>query len=273
MTTTTTADLIVPEVYADLAAEKLAGKVRVLPHALQDDSLTAQPGDRIKFPKWNALGELEDLTEGVPMVPERMTQSDSEAVVKEAGKAVEFTDSADLYGLGSPGDNAREQFAERAARKIDGDLITAAVAPGAFEATLASGTAITWAEVVAGIGEFGDEWEPDEFSGLFIRSTLHTAIMTDDQFLAAHNSALGNDIVRRGLVGVIGGVPVYLTNRLPAEAPAALIKKGSLGCFYKRRPVVETDRDILARTTVVATNVHYAVKRLNDAGVVAFRAA
>ena len=38
--------------------------------------------------------------------------------------------------------------------------------------------------------------------------------------------------------------------------------------MHKRRPVVEQDRDILARTTVVATTMHYAVKRLNDEGVV-----
>jgi hypothetical protein len=45
------------------------------------------------------------------------------------------------------------------------------------------------------------------------------------------------------------------------------MKRGALGLLYKRRPLVESDRDILARSTVVTTTLHYAVKRLNDKGV------
>ena len=43
--------------------------------------------------------------------------------------------------------------------------------------------------------------------------------------------------------------------------------RGALGALYKRRPIVERDRDILKRTNVITTNVHYAVKRLSDRGV------
>lgn len=273
MALTTASNLIVPEVYEDAAQAAFVGAVRVLPHAIQSDTLVGQPGDTVRFPKWGTLGELDDLTEGVAMVPEALSQTDDFATIKEAGKAVEFTDQADLNGLGDPQSEAIRQFGILAARKVDGDLITAATAAGSLTATLASNTAITWAEIVAGIAEFGDEWEPSDFSGLFIRSDLHAAIMVDDQFLNANQLSSGNQVIQRGQVGNIGGVPVYLTNRLAAAAPAALIKKGSLGALYKRRPIVEQDRDILRRTTVVATNVHYAVKRLNDAGVVTFAAA
>ncbi|MFD0805875.1 hypothetical protein ACFQ0K_07245 [Nocardioides caeni] len=40
------------------------------------------------------------------------------------------------------------------------------------------------------------------------------------------------------------------------------MKRNALCLKYKRRPLVEKDRDILGRTTVVTTNVHYAVKRI-----------
>ncbi|GAA4815528.1 hypothetical protein GCM10025786_21460 [Nocardioides caeni] len=49
--------------------------------------------------------------------------------------------------------------------------------------------------------------------------------------------------------------------RLPAKT-SLLMKRNALCLKYKRRPLVEKDRDILGRTTVVTTNVHYAVKRI-----------
>jgi hypothetical protein len=54
----------------------------------------------------------------------------------------------------------------------------------------------------------------------------------------------------------------------PNTYNALMVKRGALGLLYKRRPLVETDRDILARSTVITTNVHYATKRLDDLGIV-----
>lgn len=271
MATTTTANVIVPEVYEDLTQAAFLGQVRVLPAATQSDTLVGVPGDTVHFPKWNTLGELDDLTENVAMTTEALGQSESTATIKEAGKAVEITDSASLNGLGDPQSEAIRQFGILVARKIDSDLITAATAAGGLTAPLAANTAITWGEVVGGIAEFGDEWEPNDFSGLYIRSELFASIMKDDQFLQAYAGNGGNTVIQNGRVGTIGGVPVVLSNRLDAAAPAVLIKNGALGALYKRRPIVEQDRDILKRTTVITTNVHYAVKRLNDKGVVTFK--
>ena len=84
----------------------------------------------------------------------------------------------------------------------------------------------------------------------------------------------------RGQVGKIGSMPVLASDRATAVADvdpgagtvagynALLVKKGALALKYKRRPIVETDRDILKRTNLITTNVHYAVKRVDDRGVV-----
>ncbi|MGW6156273.1 hypothetical protein ACWFRM_24535 [Streptomyces sp. NPDC055144] len=69
-----------------------------------------------------------------------------------------------------------------------------------------------------------------------------------------------------GQIGAVAGLPVIVTNRITA-GKFLLLKNNSMGLLYKRRPIVETDRDILKRTTVVTTNLHYAVKRLDDKGV------
>lgn len=276
MPDTTAANLIVPEVWADLAQARFTGAVRVLTSGAvtTDDTLVGQPGDTINFPKWDTLGDLDDLTEGTAMSTTVMGQRSSEATIKEAGKAVEITDKALLTGLGDPRDEAQRQFGILAARKVDAALIAQAMAdetaqgggtPYSFT-TAAGKTKFTWADaVVPALAKFGDEWEPSEFAGMYLNSAQQAEAMADPQFIDA--SKLGADTaVRTGQVGVIAGVPVFVTNRI-AAGKFLLLKNGSLGALYKRRPIVETDRDILKRTTVITTNVHYAVKRLDDKGV------
>ncbi|MEV5673507.1 phage head protein [Streptomyces sp. NPDC052503] len=276
MADTTAADLIVPEVWADMSQAKFTGAVRVLNSGAvaTDDTLVGQPGDTINFPKWDTLGELDDLAEGVAMGTTVMGQRSSSATIKEAGKAVEITDKALLTGLGDPRDEAQRQFGILAARKVDAALITQAMADETaqggglpYQFTTAAGvTKFTWAgAAVPALAMFGDEWEPSEFAGLFINSAQQAEAMADSQFIDA--SKLGTaTAVRTGQIGIVAGVPVIITNRI-AAGKFLLLKNNSLGALYKRRPIVETDRDILKRTTVITTNVHYAVKRLDDAGV------
>ncbi|MFZ3569274.1 N4-gp56 family major capsid protein [Streptomyces sp. BH034] len=275
MADTTAADLIVPEVWADMSQARFTGAVRVMGSGavLTDDTLVGQPGDSINFPKWGALSELDDLAEGVAMDTEVMGQSSSSATIKEAGKAVEITDKALLTGLGDPRDEAQRQFGILAARKVDAALIAQAQAdesaqgggtPYTFTAP-AGTTALSWPVLVDALAPFGDEFEPSEFAGLFINSAQQADLWNDSQFIDA--SKLGGDTpVRTGQVGQIAGVPVFITNRIAAKT-FMFLKTNSLGALYKRRPIVETDRDILKRTTVITTNVHYAVKRLDDKGV------
>jgi len=264
MTDTTSADVFVPEVYADMQQAAFVGAVKVAGSAavVQDNTLEGNPGDTVTFPKWDAIGELDDLAEGTAMTPVAMGVSSATATIKEAGKAVEITDKANLTGMGSAAQEARRQFGILAARKVDADLITAAQVAGGYTSTT---TTLNWAAMVTAIGKFGDEWEPSDFAGLFIRSEQWGEIAQLDQWVDAAKIG-GATVLRTGQIGVFGGVPTFLTNRL-ASGKSLLLKNNSLGLLYKRRPIIEQDRDILKRTDVITTNLHYAVKRLNDKGV------
>ncbi|MFE7782042.1 phage major capsid protein [Streptomyces nigrescens] len=276
MPDTTAANLIVPEVWADMSQARFTGAVRVMGSGavMTDDTLVGQPGDTINFPKWDTLGELDDLTEGTAMSTTVMGQRSSSATIREAGKAVEITDKALLTGLGDPRDEAQRQFGILAARKVDAALIAQAQADETaqgggtpYSLTTAAGkTKFTWADaMVPALAKFGDEWDPAEFAGIFLNSAQHAEAALDPQFIDA--SKLGADtVVRTGQIGAIAGLPVFITNRV-AAGKFLLLKNNSLGALYKRRPIVETDRDILKRTTVITTNVHFAVKRLDDKGV------
>lgn len=265
-------DFIAPEVFADLAQASFTGKVKVLgsPAVQEDNTLVGQPGETISFPKWGALGELDDLTTGVAMVPVELEQTDSSATIKEAGKAVLINDRDKLTMLGgqNAGENeALRQFGVLAARKVDGDLIVEArTAAGRKTATTAAGvTTFGWTALTTGLALFGDDFEPEDFAGIYINPTQLAELYADERFIDA--SKIGdNSIVRRGVVGTIAGMPVSVSGRL-TEGEYLLMQRNVLGALYKRRPLVEQDRDILKRQDVYTTNVHYAVKAINPAGI------
>jgi N4-gp56 family major capsid protein len=280
MEATGSANVIDPEVWGDMAQAEFTGAVRVLTSGavVYDNTLEGEPGSTVEFGSWDALTDLVDLAETDVLVPEALGTSSHNVTIKEAGKAVSIKDRARLVSLGDPETEARRQFGVLAARKVDGDLITAALADNGANggAPLTVDTAedatFSWDVLVDAIATFGDEWDPQLFAGLFIRSNHMADALRDPQFIEAAKLGNLNQSVTTGTIGQLAGLPVFVTDRLPGPAAgtngsAALIKRNALGALYKRRPLVESDRDILARETVVTTNLHYAVKRMKSSGV------
>lgn len=273
---TTSAQMIVPDVWADMVQGKFKGNLVIGSLAIEDNTLEGKPGDSVNFPKWKALGDAEDLAEGTPMTTEQLgTDPGATATVKEAGKAVEITDRARLVAFGDPYSETQRQLGLLIARKVDKDLTAAAEAAGVITVD-ASTKALSWDVMVSGIERFGDEWDPEGMAGLVIHSIQRAALLRDPLFISADKLG-ANAVIPRGVIGQIGGVNIYVSDRVtvtPGATPtynALLIRRGALGLLYKRRPLVETDRDILARTTVVTTHVHYATHRLDDEGIVVLK--
>ncbi|MEV5527830.1 N4-gp56 family major capsid protein [Streptomyces prunicolor] len=279
MAKTTAAQMIVPDVWADMVQNKFKGKLVIGSMALNDSTLEGKPGDSVNFPKWKGLTEAEDLTEGTPMTPEQLgTDPGNTATIKEAGKAVEITDKARLVAFGDPFAETQRQLGVLIARKIDKDLTAAAEAAGVIMVNAATDP-LSWDVMVDGIAKFGDEWEPENMAGIIIHSLQRASIYKDPNFISADKFGTGA-VIPRGVIGQIGGVNIFVSDRVtttaadgtnPATYNALMVRRGSLGLLYKRRPLVETDRDILARTTVVTTNVHYATHRLDDEGIVVLK--
>lgn len=277
---TTAADLIVPEVWGDAVMTTALTKAVMVGLSTTDDTLVGQPGDTIHFPKFAYIGDADDLTEGVAMDTTALSMTDSEASIKEAGKAIELTDTAVLTALGNPQDNARNQLGLSIARKLDADLRSAAedtsvTSPLSYQ----TGDVFSWAVFTAALATMGDEYDPAELAGIVLHSTQHVALLNDANFLSADKVG-GDAVMRRGFVGNIGSVPVFVSDRATAVTDAAgdssnvaghdvlIIRQGALALSYKRRAIVETDRDILKRTNLITTNVHYAAHRIDDSGII-----
>lgn len=286
MTQTVAADLIVPDVWADIVGPKVLGKTVMLDYVTVDDTLAGQPGNTVIFPKWEYIGDADDLTEGVPIVPVKMGQTDSSATIKEAGKAVELTDNAVLEALGRPDSEAQTQLALAVARKIDQDLRLAAERTETGEdskgnaktwAPLKVGvtsTSLTWRALTRGFALLGDEYDPANVAVIVVHSAQYNDLLNDPLFISADKFGQGATILR-GQIGSIATIPVVMSDRVTKTGTgdttvynALIILKGALALKYKRRPLVEKDRDVLTRTNIVTTNVHYAVKRVDDRGVI-----
>ena len=74
---------------------------------------------------------------------------------------------------------------------------------------------------------------------------------------------VGANRIVSGVYGEILGAQVLRTRRVEKNT-AYLVKKGALKLLLKRDTMVETDRDIVKKTTVVTADKHYGAYLYND---------
>lgn len=286
MAQTVAADLIVPDVWADIVGPKVLDRTVMLDYVTVDDTLVGTPGNTVNFPKWNYIGDAVDLTEGVPIDFRKMSQTDSQATIKEAGTGIELSDNAVLEAIGQPDAQAQTQLALAVARKIDQDLRTAAERTETYEDSKGvaktssplkvgvTSDSLTWKALTRGFALIGDEYDPGNVAVIVVHSAQYSDLLNDPLFVSADKFGAGATILR-GQIGSIGTIPVVMSDRATKTGTGAdtvynalVILKGALALKYKRRPLVEKDRDISTRTNLVTINVHYATKRTDDRGVI-----
>lgn len=283
MTTTVASDLIVPEVWGPMVMNATLERAVMRPFTTEDATLQGEPGDTIGFPSYGYIGDAEDLTENVAIVPTALATDEDSVTIKEAGKGVELTDKAILTAMGSPTDEAVRQLSLSMSRKIDSDVLSAAYATNAGSGSqagdplAASATPmdqLDWKAATLAFAKLGDEWDPAEAAGLIIHSAQQVDLLNDANFIGIDK--FGSDsAILRGQIGRIGNVPIVVSDRIQKSDTGAntvykalLVMRGALILAHKRTAIVEKDRDILKRTNVITTNAHYATKRVNNRGVV-----
>lgn len=256
---TKAADLINPEVLADAISAKLPKAIRFAPYAKIDDTLVGQPGDTITRPKYAYIGPADDLTEGVPMDTAKLSMTTTTVTVKEAGKAVEVTEKAIITNVAGTLAEAENQITLAMADKIEIDyLASLATTLLSFTGTPTSATAILDA-----IDVFGDEDDDDYV--LFIHPKDYTKLVKS---LFTVGGSVQESAITKGVVAELVGVKDIKKTKRLTEGTGYLQKFGAVEIVNKKKINIETDKDILARTTVIAGNAHYTTNLLNDNGVV-----
>lgn len=261
MAQTMLSNLINPQVMADIISAELPKKIKFAPLARIDRTLAGQPGNTITVPKYAYIGDAEDVAEGVAMGTVVLTASSTQATVKKAGKAVEITDESALSGYGDPVGEANAQLLKAIAAKVDNDAVTAL---GNATLSHTAAAVISYDVTVDAIDKFAEE--DDEQKILFIHPLQKGTLRKDPEFIANVPNAYMS-----GVIGELAGCQVVASSKVPVGATTYtnfIVKAGALDIYMKRDVQVETDRDILAKTTVISADEHYTAVLADDSKVV-----
>lgn len=267
MPVTTRSNLVIPEMLADAVAAGWPDRIALFGTgaAVESASLPepARGGDVVKVPLFGSIGEFEDVAEGVALTPASLTMTSETSTVQRAGKAVEMTTWAQMAAMyADPYAEASRQIIEGARRKFDSALVARAGATGAGQIEVDRSTAtISYDAIVDGLQAWGDE---SQNVAAFV---VHSKVAGDLRKIKDSNGLpLFADAQQGGLPSVLG-LPLIISDRAPVitgtpvRYVSLLIKRGALALWYNRVPTIETDRDILADTTILATNVYYVAHR------------
>ena len=262
--TTRMEHMVDPEVMADMISAELEDAIRFTPLARVDRTLVGRPGSTITVPAFKYIGDAEDVAEGEAIGLGLLETITEDFTIKKAGKGVEITDEAVLSGLGDPLGEATRQLSMSIANKVDNDVLDA-LDDASIIHYLGESSAWDIDAVAGAIDKFNDE--DDEPMILILNPTdaseLRKAVAADWE----RASDLGDQIVVRGTYGGVLGAQV-IRSRKVSEGVGYLVKAGALAIYMKRNVEVESDRDILKKTTVITADQHYGAHLYDESKVV-----
>lgn len=258
---TKVAQVLVPEVLANMISHSLQQKLKFTPLAEVDTTLVGQPGDTIKVPKWEYIGPAVDVAEMAEIPTDQLTHSTTQMTIKKAAKGVEISDEALTRGYGDPYGEAVKQLSTAIADKVDSDIMAAA--KGVTKLTAGSGTAKIETAVEAGVLAFNEE-DFDSQTVLLISPKGHVALRASALF---DNTNLKGELLSSGVVGKFLGVDVVLSRRLE-DGEAFLVKKGAFKLVEKRGVLVETERHAKTKSTAIYVDKHYGAYVADDTKIV-----
>lgn len=278
MATTMMKNMIDPEVMGDMVSAKLPAALKISPFAHVDKELSGVPGTTITIPCWKYIGDAVDVAEGEAVPSELLETSKDTETIKKAGKGVEITDEAVLSGLGDPIGQGVVQLTKSIASKIDNDCMDSLQG-----ATLKSGDGtqvISYDGVVDAVDLFDEEDQAPKV--IFIHPKQVTHLRKDEDFKDINKYPLGDGVIMTGVIGQIAGCQVVPSKKVPKKSnkyicpivklvtpnPETEEETPALTIFLKRDVIVESDRDIEHKKTLINADEHYVTALTNDSKVV-----
>lgn len=270
------ATMVNPEVMADMVSAKLPKLIKFTPLAYVETALQGQPGNTLTVPAWEYAGDATEVGEGQAISPDQLTTKKTTMTIKKAAKGYEITDEALLSGLGDPLGQATYQLGLAIANKIDDDLI--AVAKTATQHITETPT--TLAAIDKALEIFEDEEDARYVAIINPKDAIK--LKTDVAKEWTKGSELGADMVVSGTFGEVAGVQIVRSKKVdegkgfivkvsPSQTQTDDANKyGAFVIMLKRDVAIETDRDILKKTTVITGDEHYGVYLYDPTRVVKF---
>ena len=276
MTQTKIAQMVNPEVLADMVSAKLPKMIKFTPLAYVERELVGQPGNTVTVAKWVYSGDAKDITEGEAIVPDQLTTDKSTMTIKKAGKGVEVTDEALLSGYGDPLGQAAHQISLAIANKVDNDLVVEAKKATQY----VDDAPTTGAALDKALAVFEDEEDARYVALVNPQDAIALRAETVKEWI--RGSEIGANIVVSGTFGETHGVQIVRSKKVD-KGKGFLVKVSAVetdtddvakyGAFVinlKRDVAIETDRDILKKTTVITGDEHYGMYLYDPTKVVKF---
>ena len=255
-----------PQVVADLIDTKLTNKMVFAPLARIDTTLEGRAGNTVTMPYYSYIGAASTVSEGYDIPLAKLTQTTTSVTIVKYGKAVQLTDEAVLSGYGDPLGEAATQIAVALDDAIDNALLAALAANSASEqnyATSGSTVALAPEDIPLALAKYGEDMDGEK--ALLVTPDFYAQLVGKNWIPASEIAA---DVRIRGAVGMAYGCQVIVTNRLVASGNLYIVKPGTLAVIMKRNSMVETDRDILNQSTVLAGSIMCAPYLLNPKGMI-----
>lgn len=253
------AQLINPEVMGAFAERKLEAEFKFAPLAVVGHELQGQAGDTLTIPVWGYIGKAEDVEEGAPIPISKMGQTKTSVKVKKAGKGIELTDEAVLSGLGDAVGEGEKQLAEAILDKVNKDCFDVLVGTTTLQHT-AEGNKLNADAVADALVHFKEDVHEGQV--LFVSPKRYAELRKDPAWV----TVLAGEKFISGQVGEIMGCSVVVSNMMEDDK-ALIVRAGALGLELKRDTMIESDRDIIHKSTIITIDKHY-VAYLKDASKV-----
>lgn len=265
-------NLVVPQVWSDLIALKFPGKLVFGAVSVTDPNydLTGKPGDTVIFPNFNLLTEeVEDISvPGTAMTPEQLTQASISATIKAFGKAVKIYDVNAVTAVGDMQENGQEQIAHAFAANLDGAIRATleANSPVADKSEYSLGYSLL---VDAMTEQWGDEFLDD--SVLFLNPLQAGSALKDTAFVQATEAdvrrLVEKSLPTTGFLGSFLNMDVYVSDRVRRDAETGVFnsivsRRNTVGYVRKRAFEIETAREILTKSTLIAASSMYATAHI-----------
>lgn len=253
------AELINPEVMGAFAERKLEAEFKFAPLAVIGHELQGQAGDTLTIPVWGYIGKAEDVEEGAPIPISQMGQTKTSVKVKKAGKGIELTDEAVLSGLGDAVGEGEKQLAESILDKVNKDCFDVLMATTTLQHTT-TGAVLNADELADALVQFKEDVHEGQV--LFVSPKRYAQLRKDPAWV----TVLAGEKFISGQVGEIMGCSVVVSNTVEDDK-ALIVRAGALGLELKRDTMIESDRDIIHKSTIITIDKHY-VAYLKDASKV-----
>lgn len=269
MTTTVLANLIDPEVMADLIEAQLPKAIKFSAIAPLDTTLVGVPGSTLTVPSYKYIGDADEVAEGAAIEYSKLEQTKRTMTIKKAAKGVEITDEAVLSGLGDPVGEGQRQVRMAIASKIDNDILSTAL-----KAPLKLTADIDLDLIDKLEATFTDAPDAIEDNNISTTGVLFVSYKDAAKLrkLAGQDwtrpTQLGDDILVKGLFGELLGWEIVRSMKLEQNQFVA-VKPGALKTYLKRDIFAEVGRDMDHKVTKFNADEHYGVAIYNDALLVA----